>query len=158
MNDNTSIAFMNIVGDTELIVHAARELCKLVPPSTDYFVAPETGGVILAHQMSVESGIPYIAVRKKVKPFMTNPIVVPVKTIGTSFEQVLCIGEAEASLIKGKNVLFIDEIISTGSTLRATETIISKSHGNIIGKLCIATEGDRMEGVGSLCHLPLFKR
>ena len=157
INDDTSIAFMNIVGDTELIIQASKELCKMIPPSTDYIIAPETGGIILAHQISVDSGIPYIAVRKKLKPFMTNPISMPVKTIATKFEQVLCIGEVEASLIKGKNILFVDEVISSGNTLRTTENIILKAMGNIIGKICIATEGEKIEGVQSLCHIPFFK-
>lgn len=156
-DNNLKIAFLNVLGDTELIVNSCMELSKLIPNSAEVIVAPETGGIVIAHQLSVLTKIPYIIVRKKVKPNMQNPISETVKSIGSKYVQNLYLGQDEVNSINGKNVVIVDEVISSGGTLRALEQIIYKSGGVIVGRLAIATEGEQHGNVKSLCHLPVYK-
>ncbi|MCP3966584.1 MAG: adenine phosphoribosyltransferase [Lentisphaerae bacterium] len=156
VSEKVKIAFIKVLGDKELISESSKEFCKRLPKETDLIVGPETGGIVLAHQLSMESGLPYTVIRKKKRPYMTNPIEIPVKTIGTENIQYFHIDKSEMDSLAGKNIAIIDEVVSSGETLKALEEIIKKAGGNVTCKLAIATEGERRNDVKSLCHLPLF--
>jgi adenine phosphoribosyltransferase len=150
------IAYIRLLGDTELVVQSAKELVRLLPREVDLIIAPETGGIVIAHQMSLESGLPYVIVRKKAKPYMKEPIVVEVRTISDEVSQKLLLSEFEAEQIRGKRVVIVDEVVSTGSTLEALTSIVERAGGRVLAKLAIATEGASRQDVMSLCHLPVF--
>lgn len=158
VNSKLHIAFLNTLGDVELIKTAAKMFFRYLPKGVEIIVAPETGGIVIAHQLSLESGLPYIIIRKKRKPHMGKAITTTVESIGTEGAQTLFLGEREASMIRHKRIIVVDEVVSTGSTLRAMEKIIFEAGGEVVAKFAIATEGDRQPEVLSLCHLPLFEK
>ena len=150
------IAFLNIVGDAEVVVHASKALSSLIPTETELLVCPEVGGLILGHQLSLDCGVPFVGIRKKRKPYMVDPRYVDVQTIGSHAPQQFVYSDYESRLMKGKRVAFIDEVISSGATLTAIETIIDAVGATLVAKLCIADEGAHRDDVLSLCRLPVL--
>ena len=128
VTDDLYIGAFVMFGDVELTVHAAAELLKRVP-EFDYIVAPEAKSIPLAYEMSRQSGINYLIARKKAKAYMTGVFEVRVQSITTAGEQTLIIDTADAEKIRGKRVLILDDVISTGESLRATEELKPSLHG-----------------------------
>ena len=153
------IAILNILGDTELVEAAAAALVeKTAALSFDVIVTAEAKSIPLAYAFAVKSGIPYIVLRKDFKPYMGNALSAETLSITTGKPQTLFLDEKDLALVKGKNVLILDDVISTGSTLEGMKAIIEKAGGKIIGQAAIFTEGDEgdWQGVISLGHLPIF--
>ncbi|MEA5050238.1 MAG: phosphoribosyltransferase family protein [Oscillospiraceae bacterium] len=158
VNDDLSIAAFIMLSDVELTIRCAEELLKKVP-DFDVLVTAEAKGIPLAYEMSRQSGKVYIAARKMSKLYMKNPIEVSVKSITTDHMQTLFIDEHEIDMIKGKRVLIVDDVISTGGSLLALEAIVNKAEGNIVCKAAVLAEGvaaDRSDIV-YLEVLPVFK-
>lgn len=153
------IAILNILGDTELVEAAAAALVqKTADLSFDVIVTAEAKSIPLAYAFAVKSGIPYVVLRKDFKPYMGKALHAETLSITTGKPQTLYLDEKDLALIKNKNVLIVDDVISTGSTLEGIKTIIEMAGGKIIGKAAIFTEGDEgdWKGIVSLGHLPLF--
>ena len=144
-------------GNVELTKHAAAELLRRAP-EFDYIVAPEAKSIPLAYEMSRQSGIPYLIARKKAKAYMTGVFEVRVQSITTAGEQTLIIDTADAERIRGKRVAIVDDVISTGESLRATEELVRQAGGEIVAKLAVLAEGDAAKGPDLivLAPLPLF--
>ena len=100
----------------------------------------------------------YVIARKAVKVYMENVVSVGVDSITTAGGQKLYIGQNEVDMIRGKKVLIVDDVISTGSSLQAMEELVTKAGGNIVGKMAVLAEGDAMErpDIIALHKLPLF--
>ncbi len=146
-------------GDVELTVHCAAELLKLAP-EYDYIIAPEAKSIPLLYEMARQSGAEkYFLARKGPKAYMSGVFEVSVKSITTMSVQKLVIDTADAELINGKRILIIDDVISTGESLRAMEELVTKAGGNIVGKMAVLAEGDAQErdDIIVLGHLPLFR-
>ena len=146
-------------GDVELTVHCAAELLKLAP-EYDYIIAPEAKSIPLLYEMARQSGAEkYFLARKGPKAYMSGVFEVSVKSITTMTVQKLVIDTADAELINGKRILIIDDVISTGESLRAMEELVTKAGGNIVGKMAVLAEGDAQErdDIIVLGHLPLFR-
>ena len=141
VTDDLYIGAFVMFGDVELTVHAAAELLKRVP-EFDYIVAPEAKSIPLAYEMSRQSGINYLIARKKAKAYMTGVFEVRVQSITTAGEQTLIIDTADAEKIRGKRVLILDDVISTGESLRATEELVNRAGGIIVAKAAVLAEGD----------------
>ena len=158
VSDTLSIGAFVIFGDVELTKHCAKELIKLLPPC-DWLIAPEAKAIPLIYEMSRQSGIPYLLARKKAKAYMSGVFRVDVKSITTADVQSLVIDKADAERMKGKNVVIIDDVISTGESLRAMETLVSEAGGIIAGRMAVLAEGDAAErkDIRFLAPLPLFK-
>ncbi len=158
VSDTLSIGAFVIFGDVELTKHCAKELLKLLPPC-DYLIAPEAKAIPLIYEMSRESGIPYLLARKKAKAYMSGVFRVDVQSITTAGTQTLVIDQADAERMKGKNIVIIDDVISTGESLRAMETLVSEAGGNIAGRMAVLAEGDAADrkDIRFLAPLPLFK-
>ena len=157
VTDDLYIGAFVMFGDVELTVHAAAELLKRVP-EFDYIVAPEAKSIPLAYEMSRQSGINYLIARKKAKAYMTGVFEVRVQSITTAGEQTLIIDTADAEKIRGKRVLILDDVISTGESLRATEELVNRAGGIIVAKAAILAEGDAAgrPDLTVLAPLPLF--
>jgi len=157
LNEKLDIAAFVMFSDVEITVKSAEELLKKVP-EFDVILTAESKGIPLAYEMSRQSGKPYVVARKSVKLYMTNPTAVTVKSITTSAEQTLYLSEEKAGLIKGKKVLIVDDVISTGESLKALEKLVSESKGEISGKAAVLAEGDASErtDIVFLEKLPLF--
>ena len=157
VTDDLYIGAFVMFGDVELTVHAAAELLKRVP-EFDYIVAPEAKSIPLAYEMSRQSGINYLIARKKAKAYMTGVFEVRVQSITTAGEQTLIIDTADAEKIRGKRVLILDDVISTGESLRATEELVNRAGGIVVAKAAVLAEGDAAgrPDLTVLAPLPLF--
>ena len=158
LNDNLSIAGFVIFGDPELTVACARELLAKAP-AYDYIITAEAKGIPLAHEMARQAGnAKYILARKGPKLYMRDIFSVSVHSITTAKEQKLYLDGADAALMKGKKILIVDDVISTGESLRALEALVEKAGGEICGRMAILAEGDAQErsDLIYLEKLPLF--
>lgn len=158
VNDNLTIAAFILFGDVELTVNSARDLLKIVPEH-DIMVTAEAKSIPLIHEMARQSGVNnYIIARKGPKVYMSDITTVSVQSITTKKEQILCIGKTEADLMRGKRVLIVDDVISTGESLIALEKLVNEVGGNIVGKAAVLAEGDAAErdDIIFLEKLPLF--
>ena len=158
LNENLSIAGFVIFGDQELTVACARELLK-VAPAYDYILTAEAKGIPFAHEMARQAGdTKYILARKGPKLYMRDIFDVSVRSITTAKEQHLYLDGADAALMKGKRILIVDDVISTGESLSALEALVEKAGGVICGRMAILAEGDAQdrEDLIYLEKLPLF--
>lgn len=158
VTDSLYIAGFVIFGDQELTVACARELLKKAP-EYDYIITAEAKGIPLAHEMARQTGAPkYFLARKAPKLYMTGVFESSVKSITTEKEQKLFLDTADAELMKGKKILIVDDVISTGESLTALETLVEKAGGIIAGRMAVLAEGDAQdrEDLIYLEKLPLF--
>ena len=153
------IALLNILGDTELVQACARELGKqLKDVPFDVLVTAEAKSIPLAYALSLEVRKPYIVLRKTYKPYMGDALQAETLSITTGQPQVLILDEKDRELMKGKRVLIVDDVMSTGSTLQGMRMVIEKAGAKVVKEAAILTEGERSrwEQIVSLGHLPLF--
>lgn len=158
LNDKLMIAGFVIFGDPELTTACAKELL-LRAPEYDYMITAESKGIPLVHEMARLAGNQrYFLARKTPKLYMTGVFEVTVRSITTAKEQKLYLDAADASLMKGKRILIIDDVISTGESLKALEELVVRAGGEICGKMTILAEGDaqQREDLVYLEKLPLF--
>ena len=158
VNENLSIAGFVIFGDQELTVACARDLLAKAP-EYDYILTAEAKGIPLAHEMARQAGDKkYILARKGPKLYMQNMFSVTVNSITTAKEQKLYLDGADAELMKGKKILVVDDVISTGESLSALEALVKKAGGIICGRMTILAEGDAQDrkDITYLEKLPLF--
>ena len=159
LNENLSIAGFVIFGDQELTVACAKELLERAP-EYDYIITAEAKGIPLAHEMARQHGdAKYILARKGPKLYMRDIFSVTVNSITTAKEQKLYLDGADAALMKGKKILMVDDVISTGERLKALEGLVEKAGGIICGRMAILAEGDAQnrEDLIYLEKLPLLK-
>ena len=153
------IAILNILGDTEFVQACARELAKeLRDTNYDVLVTAEAKSIPLAHALSVETKKPYVVLRKSYKPYMGDALKAETLSITTGQPQTLILDEKDVDLMKGKKVVIVDDVISTGSTLQGMRMILNKAGSIVVAEAAIFTEGDRAQwsNIISLGHLPLF--
>ena len=158
VNENLSIAGFVIFGDPELTVACARDLLKKAP-EYDYILTAEAKGIPLAHEMARQHGdARYVLARKGAKLYMRDIFQVDVRSITTDHEQHLYMDGEDAAMMKGKRILIVDDVISTGESLRAMEELVKKAGGNIVGKMAVLAEGGAIErhDITVLAPLPLF--
>ena len=158
VSDDLYIAGFVIFGDQELTVACARELLK-VAPEYDYIITAEAKGIPLAHEMARQTGAKkYFLARKGAKLYMTGVFESTVKSITTAKEQKLYLDTADAELMRGKKILIVDDVISTGESLLALEALVEKAGGIIAGKMAVLAEGDAQDRADLIYleKLPLF--
>ncbi len=158
VTDDLYIAGFVIFGDQELTVACAKALLEKAP-EYDYIITAEAKGIPLGHEMARQSGAKkYFLARKAPKLYMTGVFEVTVNSITTAKEQKLYLDTADAELMKGKRILIVDDVISTGESLRALEVLVEKAGGIIAGRMAILAEGDAQErpDLIYLEKLPLF--
>ena len=153
------IAIFNMLGDTEIVQAAAKELAKLIPTDkVDVLVTPEVKSIPLAHALSVETGLPYVVLRKIRKPYMLNALKAEVISITTGAPQTLWLDGKDRKLVEGKNAVLVDDVISTGSTLQGMRKLVTEAGGKVIAEAAVFTEGDpaKWANIIALGHLPVF--
>ena len=158
VTEDLYIAGFVIFGDQELTVACAKALLAKAP-EYDYIITAEAKGIPLAHEMARQTGAKkYFLARKAPKLYMQGVFSVSVKSITTAKEQTLYLDTADAELMKGKKVLLVDDVISTGESLHALEALVEKAGGIIAGRMAILAEGDAQErpDLIYLEKLPLF--
>lgn len=158
VTDDVYIGAFVVFGDVELTVHCAAELLKLAP-EYDYLIAPEAKAIPLLYEMARQSGAEkYFLARKGAKAYMSGVFEVEVQSITTANVQRLVIDTADAELIKGKRMLIIDDVISTGESLRAMEELVTRAGGIVAGRMAVLAEGEaaKRDDIIVLAPLPLF--
>ena len=146
VNDQLSIAGFVIFGDPELTVACAAELLKKAP-EYDYLITAEAKGIPLVHEMARQAGdAKYMLARKGAKLYMRDLFEVSVNSITTAKEQHLYLDGNDAELMKGKRILIVDDVISTGESLAALEVLVEKAGGIVCGRMAILAEGDLCYG------------
>ena len=160
ITDDLYIGAFICFGDAELTVACARELLKLVPQEEyDYLFTAEAKSIPLIHEMARQSGAEkYFIARKGPKAYMPDPIHVEDQSITTAGVQKLYLGRDDADLIRGKRILIIDDVISTGGSLRAMEALVEMAGGAVAGRIAVLAEGDarKRDDIKYLAPLPLF--
>lgn len=157
LNDKIDIAAFVMFSDVEITVASAAELLKKCP-DFDVILTAESKGIPLGYEMSRQSGKPYVVARKSVKLYMGNPVSVTVKSITTEAQQTLYLSADKAAMLNGKRVLVVDDVISTGESLKALEKLISAAGGEISAEAAVLAEGDAADrtDIIFLEKLPLF--
>ena len=160
ISDELKIGAFVIFGDPELTTACASELLKKAP-EYDYMISAEAKGIPLVHEMARLAGNQkYFLARKNPKLYMTGVFEANVRSITTAKEQKLYLDTADAELMKGKKILIIDDVISTGESLCAIERLVELAGGVVCGKMTILAEGDAQdrEDIIYLEKLPLFNK
>lgn len=158
LNESLQIAGFVIFGDPELTTACAKALLEKAP-DYDYLITAEAKGIPLVHEMARLAGNQkYFLARKAPKLYMTGVMDVKVHSITTAKEQHLYLDVADAALMKGKRILVVDDVISTGESLRALEQLVEEAGGIVCGRMAILAEGDAQErsDLIYLEKLPLF--
>ena len=158
VTDDLYIGAFVIFGDVELTVACAKALLEKAP-EYDYIITAESKGIPLAYEMARQAGDEkWLLARKGAKLYMQNVFSVEVKSITTDHVQKLYLDGADAALMQGKRILIVDDVISTGESLRALEALVEKAGGQIVGRMAILAEGDAQsrEDLIYLEKLPLF--
>ena len=157
ISDKLDIAAFVIFGDVPLTVAAAEALLKKAP-AFDVLLTAEAKGIPLVYEMARQSGKPYQIARKYPKLYMTDPVSVQLRSITTDKEQTLYLDAEEMEAIRGRRVLIVDDVISTGESLHALEKLVERSEGIVAGRCAILAEGDaaKREDIFFLEPLPLF--
>jgi adenine phosphoribosyltransferase len=141
LNEHLDIAAFIMFGDVELTIHCATEMLKRLP-EFDYIVTPEAKSIPLAYELSRQSGKKYFVARKRAKLYMKKPVSVEVKSITTAAIQTLILDGIDGKQLKGSRVVILDDVISTGESLKAMEELLSKFNCDIVARAAVLAEGD----------------
>lgn len=154
------VALFSILGDHALTEACGKELAKKIPKGTDVLLMPDGKAVALLHVMGRESGLPCVVPRKEKASYMSEPVLKVIRSFSmtTQVEKAFFLGEEDVVKLRGKRVVFADDVVSSGGSLVAIRELISKAGGIDAGVMCIFTEGGpRKEHDGVIClgNLPL---
>lgn len=153
------IAILNILGDTELTQAVAKALApQLLPTQPEVLVTAEAKSIPLIYALAVETGLPYVVLRKAYKPYMGEVMEAHTISITTGAPQMLYLDEKDQAILRGRRVALVDDVISTGSTLQGMRVLMDKAGANVVAQAAIFTEGDRARwtDIIALGHLPVF--
>ena len=160
ISDELMIGAFVIFGDPELTTACARQMLDRAP-EYDYMISAEAKGIPLVHEMARLAGNQkYFLARKAPKLYMTGVFETTVRSITTAKEQKLYLDTADAELMRGKRILVVDDVISTGESLLAIERLGEEAGGTGVGRMTIRAEGDAQnrEDLIYLEKLPLFDK
>ena len=120
----------------------------------------ESKGLQLAHVTARELGHKFYAVaRKSKKLYMQDGIAIEYgSSITTGKPQELFLSKHDVDLIKGKKVAIVDDVISTGESLKGLEALVEKAGGIIHKKAFVLAEGDAADrtDIVYLAKIPLL--
>ena len=158
VNEHLDIAAFVIFGDVELPTATAAELIKKIPEH-DIMITAESKGIPLIHEMARQMGVNrYVLARKMPKLYMKDVFSVEVNSITTAKKQVLYLDGDDKNALCGKRVVIVDDVISTGESLHALESLVEQAGGKVVAKMAILAEGDAIDrkDIIALAPLPLF--
>ena len=148
ISETKAIAAFVILGDVEIVIKTAHELAKKVPKDADYVMTAETKGIPLAAELAKNLGHEtYMVARKSVKAYMDNPIWVEDESITTEGKQKLYLSESDVNLIRGKRVLLVDDVISTGGSMKALRELAEKAGAEVICQVRFWRKVKRLGGM-----------
>ncbi len=151
------IALFNLLGDTEIVRAAARALAdRLRGIDADALVTAETKSVPLVYELGAVMGLPWVVLRKTYKSYMGETLTAETVSITTGAPQTLHLDAKDRPLVRGKRVVLIDDVISTGSTVSGMRRLMDAAGAEVVAGAAVFTEGDELPDVVSLGHLPVF--
>jgi len=153
------IAIFNMLGDTEIVQVASRALAERLPADAEVLLTAEVKSIPLAYQLSVDTGLPYVIARKTRKVYMGDAACEEVVSITTGTAQTLWLDEKDLPVMRGRRVVIVDDVISTGSTLEGLRRLVRQAGGEVAAVAAVFTEGNdpaKWEGVIALGNLPVF--
>lgn len=152
------IAIFNILGDTQLVVKVAQALIRKLPKNAQVLITPEVKSIPLAYELSKKLKIPYIVARKIKKPYMVNSLSHKVVSITTGKPQTIWLDGKDRHILKNKKAILVDDVVSTGSTIKGLRDLVKKAGATIIAEAAIFTEGNpkKWKKIISLGNLPVF--
>lgn len=159
VTDELYIGAFIMFGDAEITVACARELLARAPQEYDYLLTAEAKSIPLIHEMARQSGASeYFVARKGMKVYLTDPLHVTVRSITTQHQQELYLSGEDAAKMRGKKILIVDDVISTGESLHALEELVEKAGGSVAGRMAVLAEGDAQNrsDIVYLGKLPVF--
>ena len=158
VNDDLYIAAFIMFGDVEITKHCAAELLKLLPADCDVLLTAEAKGIPLCYEMARSLPGNYVVARKFPKLYMKDILEVKVNSISTARTQTLFLDKTDVLRIKGKKVAIIDDVISTGDSISALETLVKEAGGEVAARLAVLAEGDAIgrDDIKYLAEIPLF--
>lgn len=159
ISNDTAIASFVLLGDDAMSYTAAKLLLPKLPSHFDYIVTVESKGISLAHDLTLLSNHPHsLVIRKSVKEYMRHPLETHVNAITTSHEQKLVLDGNDAEKLRGKQVVLVDDVISTGGSIHAASELLDKAGCHIVSKMAILAEGAaaKRNDIQFLKPLPLF--
>ncbi len=160
IGEDMAYASFVIISDVQLVSACAPLLAEKIR-DCDVIVTAEAKGIALAYETSKLLNLKrFVVARKSVKSYMKDPVSVPVRSITTFDEQRLYLDSGDASYLNNKNVCLLDDVVSTGESLKALEELASKAGGKVVQRACILAEGDAAgrDDLIFLQKLPLFKK
>ncbi|MGI5889102.1 MAG: phosphoribosyltransferase family protein [Oscillospiraceae bacterium] len=160
VNEHLDIAGFIMFSDVEITIKSAEALLKKIDFDFDYIFTAEAKGIPLAYEMARQSGKEYIVGRKGPKLYMKNPVKHEIVSITTDHVQTLYLDQSELDKMKGKNILIVDDVVSTGGSVRTLEAMVEMAHGKVAGKATVLAEGeaaDRKDLI-YLEKLPVFPK
>lgn len=154
----TKIALFNMLGETKLIQKFARALAKKLPQKAELIVTPEVKSICLSYELSKIMKIPYVVARKNLKPYMEDSLGEEVVSITTGKPQTLWLDGKDRGLVKGKRVILVDDVVSTGNTFQGLKNLMKKGGAKVIAEAAVFIEGDKNKWKKVIClsHLPVF--
>lgn len=161
ISPDLAIASFVLLGDAELTDYAAQALAQRVPADFDYLVTMESKGIPLAQELSRLTNHPhFVVLRKSKKDYMQHPLEIPVTAITTSAPQKLILDGADAQRLANKRVVIVDDVISSGGSLKAAKALVERTGAQVVGQLAILAEGAAVDrnDIQFLAELPLFPR
>jgi adenine phosphoribosyltransferase len=152
------IAIFNILGDSQIVKKAARALAKKLPENAQALVTPEVKSIPLAYELSLLLNLPYVVTRKIKKPYMKQSLKQKVVSITTGKPQTIWLDGKDKNLLTKKKVILIDDVVSTGSTLKGLRALMKKAQAKVVAEAAIFTEGDVKKWQKIIClgNLPVF--
>ncbi|MEA2056851.1 MAG: phosphoribosyltransferase family protein [Patescibacteria group bacterium] len=153
------IVLFNSISDVEIVVEAAKELAKKINNEVEVLLTPEAKSIPLAFELARITKLPYVVARKSKKPYMGEALEAEVISITTGVPQKLYIDEKDLSVLEGKKVALVDDVVSTGATVEALKKLVAKAGGQVAQIVAVFTEGDqeKWQDATRLGHLPIFK-
>jgi len=158
IKENLSIASFVLLGDIEMVDAAATALAEKLP-DVDLLITAEAKGIPLVYELTKRMKLPrYVVARKSIKAYMLEPLIHEVKSITTEEKQILCLDFHDVAFLKYKRVAIIDDVISTGASIKVLEELVTKAGGRVVAKAAILAEGDaiKRDDIIFLGTLPLF--
>lgn len=153
------IAIFNMLGDTEVVEAIADELAPRLPKPADALMTAEVKSIPLAHALAVRLRLPYVVARKTRKPYMIGASSVEVLSITTGTPQTLWLDGKDLPIVKGKRLILVDDVISTGSTLLGMHKLVESAGGTVIAEAAAFTEGndpEKWKHIIAIANLPVF--
>lgn len=143
LGPKTKIATFSLLGDGELVNKVALKLSlKLNKIKFDLLVGPEVKVVPLIHELSNVLGKKqYVICRKSIKPYMVNPIVFHPANLKRNLKSLVIDGK-DAKYLKGKKVIVVDDVVSTGTTVEAIKSLMEKVGAKVVTTASILKQGE----------------